>query len=403
MGRALLCSAAWVAIALPSGAFAQQEPQSTSPAPSTAGPSTEPRTDNAAADVAQPVLDNQLGDIIVTAQRRSENVQRAAVPIAVISAQGLLKSGVSDPTALGSVVPALSVTPAAAGRPNFFVRGVGNFTVNPLFESAVAFNYDGVYIGYPGSTSGVFYDLERVEVLKGPQGTLYGRNATGGAINVLPVHPKPGELSGYVSGSYGNYDAVNMEGAINVPLGSMGAMRISGNVVNHDGYLTDGTSDEDTRALRVQMLGELTPALTVRVSGDYAHTGGVGPGVSYISAYRYNPASGTYTVIASGLDPSVGFYDPAAQAFRRSLQAGPAGRQLSDISPYPYIRGDFYGADAEIGYKVGAGELTLIPAWRYSYTDNIATSTGFTARTHQKEEQVSVEARFVSKRVGPID
>ena len=69
----------------------------------------------------------------------------------------------------------------------------------PSSDPAVAFNYDGVYVGRPSSTTGVFYDLDRVEVLKGPQGTLYGRNATGGAINVMPAQPKIGELGGYAS------------------------------------------------------------------------------------------------------------------------------------------------------------------------------------------------------------
>ena len=77
----------------------------------------------------------------------------------------------------------------------FFLRGVGNATVNAYSDPAISFNYDGVYIGRPSSTSGVFYDLQRVEILKGPQGTLYGRNATGGAINVIPNRPKLGDTS----------------------------------------------------------------------------------------------------------------------------------------------------------------------------------------------------------------
>jgi iron complex outermembrane recepter protein len=381
-----------VAIAFSTAAMAQQDV-----------PSDPPRTEDGASDSAQPTSANQLGEIIVTAQRKSENLQRAAIPVDVVSPTALLKAGVTDPTALGNLVPSLSVSPSGGGRPNFFLRGVGNFTANPLFDSSIAFNYDGVYVGRPGSTSGVFYDLERIEVLKGPQGTLYGRNATGGAINVLPARPKVGEASGYLTASYGNYNAIAAEGAINLPLGNNGAVRVSGNIIDRDGYLSDGTFDEKTQALRVQLQGELTPDLTVRVSGDYAHLGGVGIGGGYTSAYRFDPVAGSYAVTASGLGSSVGLYDPRAQAFRRTLRAGPAGRNLADLQNLSYVRNDYYGAHAEINYRSDIGTLTVIPAWRYSVQDNISNIQGFLAQVFQKDEQFSVEARFTGERIGPID
>lgn len=403
MRRALMCSVASIGLnALTLPALAQEAPPSTSPAPSTNSPATLPETDTAAAD-AQTPPEQGLGDIIVTAQRRAENLQRAAVPVDVVSAEALLKTGVTDPSALGTLVPALSVNPAGGNRANFFLRGVGNFTANPTFDSAIAFNYDGVYIGRPGSTSGLFYDLERIEVLKGPQGTLYGRNATGGAINVLPVRPKIGQVSGYVTGSYGNYDAIATEGAINLPLGTSGAIRVSGAFLDRDGYLTDGTSDEETRALRFQMMSELTPDLTVRVSADYAHSGGRGPGISYDYGYRFDPTAGQFILADSGLGPKVGAFDPRAQTFRQSLRAGPAGRNLTGIDRLPFIDNDFYGANAELNYDTGFGSFTVIPAWRFAKQDNVAVVQGFAAGVKQKDEQFSLEARFVGDRIGPID
>jgi iron complex outermembrane receptor protein len=404
MRTALMCSVAFVVgMAAPPAALAQQAPPSNAPAPSDTSPATEPQADTAAAVAAQATPENGLGDIIVTAQRRSENLQRAAVPVDVVSAASLLKNGVVGPDSLGALVPALTATPAGGSRVNFFLRGVGNFTANASFDSSIAFNYDSVYLGRPGATGGLFYDLERVEVLKGPQGTLYGRNATGGAINVIPVHPKAGELSGYLTGSYGNYNAIGIEGAVNVPLGPDGALRVSGNVVKHDGYLSDGTFDDDTKALRVQMQGRLTPNLTVRVSGDYASVRGVGAGTTYVNRYSYNPAAGQYVVNDSGLGPSVGIYDPAAQAFRRTLRAGPAGRNAVDIAPYPYVHNDYYGANAEINLTTGAGTLTVIPAWRYGKSNNISDTFGFTAKVDQTDEQYSTEARFAGNRIGAFD
>nr|WP_225883602.1 Plug domain-containing protein [Sphingomonas aliaeris] len=139
-----------------------------------------------------PVEAQGLTDIIVTAQRRSESLQRAAIPVDVITGDTLANSGVTTSGQLGQIVPSLAVQNNGGANTTFFLRGVGNFTVNGYSDPAIAFNYDGVYLGRPTSTSGVFYDLERVEVLKGPQGTLYGRNATGGAINILPL--RDGEL-----------------------------------------------------------------------------------------------------------------------------------------------------------------------------------------------------------------
>ena len=138
-----------------------------------------------------------LQEIIVTAQRKEENLQKAAIPVAVISSDALERAGVTTPQQLSALAPSLTAANTGGTGMSFFVRGVGNFTLSPTFNSAVAFNYDNVYISRPNATGGFFYDLSRVEVLKGPQGTLYGRNATAGAVNIIPNKPKFGEFSGF--------------------------------------------------------------------------------------------------------------------------------------------------------------------------------------------------------------
>lgn len=396
MRKALMGSVAMVALAGAEPAFAQDAAQ----APSTTSPATTPQTDTQASGSAPT---NQLGDIIVTAQRRAENLQRAAIPVDVVSAAAVIQSGATDPTGLSSVVPALSASPNGGGTTSFFIRGVGNFSANPLFEPAIAFNYDNVYIGRATATAGLFYDLERIEVLKGPQGTLYGRNATGGAINVNPVHPKLGEFSGYLTGSYGSYNAATIEGAINAPLGEHGALRISGTYSRHDGFLSDGTSDQKQGGVRFQLAGELTPRLTVRVGFDYEHIGGKGVGASYANGLTYTAATNGFALRESGLDRSVGLYDPRAQAFRTTLAETVAGRFLSPLPASPYINNDIYGANLEVGYDADFGKLTVIPAWRYSTVDTITDVPGFVAGIRTKDEQVSVEARFAGNRVGPFD
>lgn len=356
----------------------------------------------ATAEVAEPQEASGLGDIVVTAQRREENLQRAAVAVDVVSGADLVAAGVTQADRLNEQVPALTIQPTSTGN-LVFIRGVGNFTLTPNSDPATAFNYDGVYVGRPTGTNGVFFDLERVEVLKGPQGTLYGRNATGGAINIIPVQPRIGELSGYGSIAYGNYDTLAAEGAINVPLGESGAFRLSGSRAKRDGYQRDGTTDQDDYSFRAQMKAELTPDLTVRVAGDYAHVGGVGTSVSYNGNYLFNPATRGYVFVPAPTGPAEGIFTPAAQAFRQTIPAGPAGRRLTPLDIYPFQDNDFYGANAQIDADLGFGTLTIIPAWRYGDEDYLSSAGGFAYRQRQKNEQFSLEARLTGDRVGIFD
>ncbi|MDB5714129.1 MAG: TonB-dependent receptor [Sphingomonadales bacterium] len=376
-------------------------PLAQKPMPAGPGEPSAPVQSTASESATGQAADQGLADIIVTAQRRAESSQRAAIAIDVVQGSDLIAAGVTQVTRLSQLAPALQVQPSPTGS-IIFLRGVGNFTVSANSDPAIAFNYDGIYLARSSSTVGVFFDLDRVEVLKGPQGTLYGRNATGGAINVLPTQPKLGELSGYATATYGNYDAVTAEGAINLPLGPRGGLRVSSSVSDHNGYHRDGTDDDKTRSLRVQLKSELTPELTVRVSGDYSHQGGVGTIVNSVGDYVFNPVTQRYSLHPSGLPLSEGAYTPAAQAYRQTIQAGTAGRTLDALTPYPFQRNNFFGTNAEISYDTGVGTLTIVPAWRYASL-NVLAAPAFGYRNREKDEQFSVEARFEGRRVGIFD
>ncbi len=381
-----------ILLAMPSAAFAQAAPASDAPAaPSVVAP------------VKPPGPSNELPEITVTAQRQTENAQRAAVAISVIQGSDLLNAGITKVDRLGEFAPALTVEPTSTGN-LLFMRGVGNFNVATGGDPTIAFNYDGVYIGRISSTIGMFYDLERIEVLKGPQGTLYGRNATGGALNVLPAPPKLGERSGYASVSVGNYKAVTTEAALNAPMGDNSAFRMSVNLAKHDGYLKDGTSDEDTKAARLQFKTQLTPALNMRIAADYSQVGGVGSSVSYLSSYTYNPALGAFTIRPSGLSVSEGIFSPASQAFRTSVRLIPAGRNLDALAPFPFQDNTHYGVNAEINYELaGLGTLTVTPAFRKSSLDYLSSAGAFMYRQREKDEQSSIEARLSGKNIGIFD
>ncbi|WP_310533730.1 TonB-dependent receptor [Novosphingobium sp.] len=344
-----------------------------------------------------------LEEIVVTAQQRGENLQKAAVPLSVVTGEELLKSGIIGVETLQKSVPALQVANGATG--NFiFIRGVGSFSISPTSDPAVAFNYDGVYIGRSGSTTGALFDLERVEVLKGPQGTLYGRNATAGAINILPAQPRLGETSGYASASYGNYDTVNLEGAVNVAAGDNAGLRLSGIYSSHDGYLSDGSSSDETYGLRGQLKVELDPRLTVRIGADYAHQGGTTTGATYIGRFAFNPTAGAFVFTPSNLPVSEGLYTPAAQAFRRTGAAGTLAGRFNDPLGFPQsVDTDIYGVTAHIDYETSLGTISLIPSWRHSRRDILSTGAGQAVGNIAEADQTSVEARLVSPSGGTLD
>lgn len=339
-----------------------------------------------------------LEEIIVTAQRREESAQKAAVAINVIGGGDVTDASVTQVAALGSLVPALTVQ-QIGGSTSAFIRGVGNFSVAFTSDPAVAFNYDGVYVGRINSTNGTFFDLARVEVLKGPQGTLYGRNATAGVINIIPNQPKLGEFSGYGTVSYGNYNALAAEAAINIPLGEKSAMRVAGTITDRGGYLSDGIADDKTQALRVQFKTEPSDDLTIRLAFDYTHLGGKGPGFTYINRHVFNAATGQFVVTPTNIPRSESFLSPASQAFYTSLQAGtfPPARTSRDPFPDIFRDNDFYGANAEVTWDTGGGVLTFIPAVRVDRIKNINPAGAFPAANDQKNSQYSFETRFAGK------
>jgi iron complex outermembrane receptor protein len=327
-----------------------------------------------------------LEDIIVTAQRRSENLQKAAIAVSAVTGDALVQQSITQANDLTRVVPALQVAPAASFT-QIYLRGVGTFGANAFAEQGVAFNLDGVYLSRPAAPAGLFYDLERVEVLKGPQGTLYGRNATGGAVNVITAKPKLGETSGYINAEYGNYDAIKGSAAFNLPLGQKVALRIAGQYVKRDGYFNDGYDDEDTQAVRAQIRGETGTGLDATLSVDYAHVGGMGSG-------------GTIMPLLDGkkrLGPS----DPrviAAYVSRSPTRPVPQAIAGDD----GYQDNDFFGAALTVNADLGFATLTVVPAYRKTNLDFRSYASSFLIDVDEKSNQMSLETRLAS-RSGPLE
>ncbi len=363
----------------------------------------------ATATQAQPE-DQGLAEIVVTAQRRAESSQRAAVAIDVVSAGDLAAAGVVTASTLNAAVPSLTVQQGGGANTTFFVRGVGNFTNNGYSDPAVAFNLDGVYLGRPTSTTGTFFDLERIEVLKGPQGTLYGRNATGGAINVIPVRPRLGETSTAVAFGYGNYDAKDIEVASNIGLGADAALRVSGKIVDRDGYNKDGTTDEKGEGLRAQLLVKPNDAVSIRIAADYSHQGGFGAGADYLGVEAYTPGTAAnatspanYTFVPANVAPRTGMLSPEGRAFFGAQTIAVSFNNPAPLAT-PYLDNHYWGVTSEMSLDTGIGTFTVQPAYRRSTLNLLFNGPSFRGQTtRETDEQFSVEARLQGKRVGPFD
>lgn len=212
------------------------------------------------ADEAQPT------EIVITATRQNTSLADTAAAVSAISSQDLGPGGIQDISDLQSSVPNVSIG-EQFGVNRTFIRGIGMTSIDLGADGAVAFLQDGAMISRPAAQLAGFYDLAQIEVLRGPQGTLYGRGATGGAINLVTAKPTE-EFAGYIRGTYGNYDAVTLEGAVGGPIVADKLLfRIAGKKEDRDGYgknLFTG-SDVDNRdayAVRGILEARLSPELT---------------------------------------------------------------------------------------------------------------------------------------------
>ena len=231
-----------------------------------------------------PAFAQQADEIIVTATKRAQSVQDIPIAVTVISPQQLEEQGVVNIQNLTSVAPSFSTSNAqtASGTVVLRMRGVGTTSNNIGFESAVGVFVDGVYQSRPGVALGEFVDVERVEVLRGPQGTLFGRNTSAGALNITNVRPDLNETGGFINATYGNYNHKSLQGAINIPLAEgKVAARITGALRNRDGFVDivdrngaelGATNEIDQYMLRGQIGFETDGGIIGRVMADYSNS-----------------------------------------------------------------------------------------------------------------------------------
>lgn len=331
-----------------------------------------------------------LSDIIVTAQRRSEPLQRAAIAASAVTGEALTKGSITQAAQLADLVPAIKVTPVGGTGTNIYLRGVGTTAVSSFSDLVVGINLDNVYMGRASGISGLFYDLDRIEVLKGPQGTLYGRNATGGVLNIITKKAALDAVTGMGSIEYGNYDSKKVQAAINLPLGPTLAVRASGQYVSRDGYFSNGYDDENGYGVRLNMLWQPSDMFHIDFSSDYGHQGGKGGG-----AVLFPAASG------DAVTPPISARVEAATAesiAALTARSGPLVPARIVVPPQNdgYIDSEAYGVSATAVADLGFGALTFVPAYRVIKPNFLSYRSGFYALNVEEAKQTSFEIRFSS-------
>jgi outer membrane receptor protein involved in Fe transport len=311
-----------------------------------------------------------LEEIIVTAQKREQSLQDVPIAISALSGDALRSAVVNDIFDLRAAVPALevrAVDPPSQGTA-FALRGLGTSVFNMGFEPTVATFLDGVYRSRSGLLASTdLVDMERIEVLKGPQGTLFGKNTSGGVVTMYTHKPDLEKTAGSVDLSYEEYNRVRANGMVNLPLSSTAALRLTGSWAKGDGWLDNVVTgkeiaDLDRYSLRGQLLLVPTDDLSIRVIADYAELD-----EACCTALRYEN-------------------DPRSGAFNGPI-AGSIGSQVIDpanIEDYkvdlnidPRLKAKDKGLSAEINWDFGAAALTSISAWR-DYQDSNFKDNDFT-------------------------
>lgn len=346
------------------------------------------------ASAAQPAEGVQ--DIIVTAQRRSESLQTVPVSVTALSGDTLVSRNFNDLGQLSRGAPSLQV-----GIDNSFaVRGVGTLAFAGTVDSSVALAIDEVNLGRPLLNSPLLNDLERVEVLNGPQGLLFGKNASAGLLNIVTARPKFGEFSSSTNlevvardtpGADRSAPGVIVRETLNIPVSQRSALRISGLYSYQEpGTTYVGTPNPGTRhdlnatsySIKAKYLADLTDQLTLYVIGDYNENHGIA-GI-FDNSYRAIDATSTNIgpLAADGITPG-----------NDNLLFGGDADQFRDIKTG--------GAQAKLSYSFGSGfELSNLFAWRFYKQDqsldaDYLSQNGFNRNaTQSRYDQYSNELRL---------
>lgn len=340
---------------------------------------------HAASAMAQAESNNAvvLEEIVVTATKRATNLQDTPIAIRAFTGDDLVKSGVSDVNGLARLAPDLNVTNDTIFT-KISVRGVSSQDISEASDPALTIGIDGEYINRPVALNASFFDLERIEVLRGPQGTLYGRNATAGAINIIAAKPQLGKTAGFLTVGYGNFDAKRAEGAVNVPLGDTVAVRVAGMHTDHKGYRKHGAvgrgEDQNVDAARLAIAWEPTENIRTYLAGEYVNVDQLPPSQFGILVAQ----NGVLTNAAY----SAGVIDAIPSTTALENNGIPANLTFSGINTRNFPLGDLGNFNSEqfalrgrIEVDFDLGTLAYLGGYRDNKTDSVLPLNGYLPAT----------------------
>ncbi|MGY8892518.1 MAG: TonB-dependent receptor, partial [Pseudomonadales bacterium] len=304
------------------------------------------------ATIGSATAQSVIEEIVVTASKRSSTLQETPISVSVTTGDTIDKAAIQDIMGLQSIVPSLRVSQLQSStNSTFSIRGFGNGANNEGIEPSVGIFIDGVYRSRAGAAISDLPRLERVEVLSGPQSTLFGKNASAGVISVIT--PKPsGETGGYLEGSAGNMDYKNAKFLFESAISEDLSFDISGNATQRDGYFTDigggeALNERDRWGLRGQVYWTPNDTTEVRILADYDSIDEACCGVTNLIS---GPTAGAIAAIGGALVPEQPF------GFRTSL----------DIDPFNEVENGGISMQVDVDY--GGFMLTSITSQRFSDT-----------------------------------
>lgn len=360
---------------------------------------TEAAPDNALGSVDS---GHGIGEIVVTAQKRTENVQSVPIAISAFNAASLAARGATRGEDLQQSVPGLYIAATAAGPSTVSIRGIGGSadrTGIPGLNPAVPIHVNGVYLQSSSPLLEDFLDIERVEVVRGPQGTLYGRNAVGGSINIITAQPTK-ELTGELGVEVGNYDKRRVYGILSGPLTDRLRGRIAFALSQHDPYVNniddksnDRLESADYHNIRATVDYDLTDNILVSVVGyDYKNKGS-----NFANRISSLPAFDPSGISVYNYVP-VGYQPVSARNLREVAQDTPT-------DGYDKLR----GATGQITWNLGGATLKSISGYFKTSTENDLDGDGLDLpatqivdKSAQEYKTFSQEFQIASAGAGPF-